>query len=323
MAGNGVCLYPFLKSKYFNLLGNWEIRSVYYDRHSEQWLSNFKDIPQHKEFRKYPNVDVIIGHPDCGDSSILRMSRSKVKGEVKDNQSITGFINSITEYKPKFFLLENLPGFLDTYPLELLGEYFEEYQLMAYVESVSAWGNSQRTRKRLVIIGWKLELPESVFRLPKNVEIKYSQFFELGYEEIPEICHVRESMDKTTNLIWEGETKIPYRTAEFIWNTRYANQSRWTVGGKMKNQPGVTRNLPNKFPATVRKQNRQFTTDGRVLSPREMANIQGVPLSFNLVFDPKNDVYWLNKARTTVTKSMPYEIAYWFKKRLVRIMKRD
>jgi site-specific DNA-cytosine methylase len=322
MGGNGVCLYPFLRSKRFNILGNWEIRPVFYDRHTEQWQSNFQDIPQHREFRQYKNVDVIIGHPDCGDSSILRMSRAKVKGVVADNKSITGFITAVKKFKPKYFLLENLPGFLDTYSIEDLGEAMGgDYAMEAWVESVSIWGNSQRTRKRLVIIGSLIETES--FKLPKNVELKYSEFFELGPEIREDICHVRESMDKTANLTWEGYNKIPYRTAEYIWNTQYAGKSRWHVGGKMNNQPGVTRNLPGTFPTTVRKQNRQFGTEGLVLSPREMANIQGVPQDFKLVYHSNNDVYWLNKARTTVTKTMPYEIAHWFKRCLVRSMKRD
>lgn len=327
-AGNGVCLYPFVNSKYFRVLGNWEIRPVYYDRHSEQWVSNFKDIPQHREFRQYPKVDIIIGHPDCGDSSILRMSRAKKKGEVKDNKSIIAFFDAIKKFNPKYFLLENLPGFLDSYPPdEILGMLKDKFAIRWWIEPVSAWGNSQVTRKRLVLVGSNIErngLKNALnFKLPKEVELKYSQFFELGPEIKPEICHVRESMDKMTNLTWEGENKITYRTAEYIWNTQYADKSRWFVGGKMNNQPGVTRNLPGKFPTTVRKQNRQFGTEGLVLSPREMANIQGVPEKFNLVFHAEQDVYWLNKTRTTVTKTMPYEIARWFKRALIKRIKRD
>jgi site-specific DNA-cytosine methylase len=321
MGGNGVCLYPFHKSKYFNVLGNWELRPVFYDRHNNQWSSNFQDTPQHREFRQYQNVDVIIGHPDCGDSSILRMSRSKKKGEVSENKSVSAYIRAIDEFKPNFFLLENLPGFLDTYPLEYWNETFPEYAIKYWIEPVSSWGNSQVTRKRLVIIGWKLGISTKMFQLPKGIELKYSQYFELGPEQLPEICHVRESMDKTANLIWGDDKIIPYRTAEYVWNTSLAGKSRWHVGGKMKNQPGVTRNLPDKFPSTVRKQNRQFTTDGLVLSPREMANIQGVPQDFNLIFHPENDVYWINKARLTVTKTMPYEVANWFRRKLVRIIK--
>lgn len=324
MAGNGMCLYPFHKSKRFKVLGNWEIRPVFYDRQHEQWQSNFQDIPQHREYRVYEKVDIIIGHPDCGDSSQLRMSRAKVKGSVKDNDSITSFVKSINLYSPSYFLLENLPGFLDTYTMDELHRMFAgKYNLRYWVEPVSKWGNSQVTRKRLVIVGWKLDLHRNVFRLPKKVELHKSEFFELGPEIREDICHARESMDKTANLTWEGCNKIPYRTAEFIWNTHYKDKSRWYVGGKMNNQPGVTRNLPGSYPTTVRKQNRQFGTEGLVLSPREMANIQGVPMDFNLVYHPDNDVYWLNKARTTVTKSMPYEIANWFKKCIVKILKRD
>ena len=90
----------------------------------------------------------------------------------------------------------------------------------------------------------------------------------------------------------------------------------------MNNQPGVTRNIAGKFPTTMRKQNRQFTTEGDVLSPREMANIQGVPEEFKLYMNPNKPVYWLNKARASVTKCAPYEISAYFLKKLNKITKR-
>lgn len=325
MAGNGTCLYPF--RKHFNIIGNFELRGVFYDKKQEQWKANFPNVIQHREYKKYKKrIDVIIGHPDCGDSSVLRMSRAKKKGEVKDNNSIAGYLQAIVDHQPDYFLLENLPGFLDGYGKEALEGYLNDYNLIYHLSSVANYGNSQISRKRLVIIGVNKILGEKIlkyFKLPEidKSELKFAQEFEIGDNENQDICHVREPLNKTCNLYWGEERKITYAKAQRIWKGQYSTSARWYVGGKMNNQPGVSRHLPNTYPLTVRKQNRQFRTDGLVLSPREMARIQGVPKSFKLVYHPEQSIYWINKARLTVTKSMPVEIATWFRKCILRAQK--
>lgn len=101
------------------------------------------------------------------------------------------------------------------------------------------------------------------------------------------------------------------------WNERLKGKKRWTVeGGNFKTAPGVYRNLRNDYPATARKANRQYNHEGLTLTPRQLARIQGVPDEFRLYINIDKLNYWINKARTCVTKSPPYEISKWFKKKL-------
>lgn len=324
MAGNGVCLYPFRKQ--FNIIGNYEIRGVFYDKDQEQWKANFPNVDQLRNPRRYKKrIDVIIGHPDCGDSSVLRMSRAKKAGSVKDNESITEFIQSIKAYTPKFWLMENLPGLLKTYDREYWEENFPDYHIIIHEASVAHFGNSQISRKRLVIIGISKKYPQNFrkyFKLPEidYSKLTFSQEFEIGGNENEQICHVREDLQKTANLYYKDKRQITYFEAMKLWNSDFEGKARWHVGGKMNNQPGVSRNLPDTFPLTVRKQNRQFGTSGLVLSPREMANIQGVPKSYTLVYKKGQKNYWINKGRLTVTKTMPYEIGKWFAKQVIRLV---
>lgn len=319
-AGNGVCLFPFKNAEEFEIIGNVEPRGVFYDKHQEQWEANFPNITQYRiPPVKVGRVDIIIGHPDCGDSSILRMSRAKKKGDVKANTSINLFLNMITAHQPQYWLMENLPGFLDSHSMGELQSLYPDYTILPSVKSVAAWGNSQVTRKRLVIVGVKNPSIQKFFILkePPTGQLKYSKAFELGEHERPEICHVREPITKLTNLYYKHLRQITYSKAQKVWLNEHLGP-RWPVGGKMKNQPGVSRNMLDGYPFTVRKQNRQFGTSGLVLSPREMANIQGVPRSFELVFHEGQRIYWINKARLTVTKSMPYEVGRWFMFKIVR-----
>lgn len=334
-AGVGSCLFTFHKRRNFEVIGNVEPRAVFHTKKEEQWKLNFGNIPFERSIEPYlkkMKPDIIIGHPDCGDSSILRMSRAKKKGDVKANPSVNLFLNSINHYQPSVFLLENLSPFLESHPLESLNDmFFERYSLIAIQGSVSLWGNSQVSRKRLVVIGvlksnkvahldgsklvWLCNQFQSLGQ-HRYSSLKMAETFELGREELPEIAHYRE-LPSTFVSMYHPPTqrrKITFENAEQIWKQLGTNVQRWPVGGKMKSQPGVSKHVSGKPPLTVRKQNRQFGTLGLVLSPREMANIQGFPISFRLFVDLNQRVYWLNKNRVAVTKCPPYEISKWFKK---------
>lgn len=337
-AGNGVCLLPFKRLGRFEILGNIEPRSVFYDKTDYQWSLNFPNIIKgrtindvHERIRYSPGLqhppDIIIGHPDCGHASILRLSRAKKNISAKDNESLNTYIQGVKTHQPKLFLMENLPGLLNTYSKEDFKDIFPEYNLIFHVSSVMAYGNSQKSRERLVIVGIRKNLKvnyKKLFRLPDYSDrAKTAEHFEIGDDMDQLFGHIREPLEKECNLILGDKKKITYSKARLVWLTKYKGLTKWPVGGKMKNQPGVNRMVSGKYPFTVRKQNRQFGIYGNVLSPREMAMIQGLPKSFRmdilpLGIDDKNLIYWINKWRVTVTKTMPYEIALWFARKSIR-----
>ena len=151
-AGQGALLFPFRE----NLLGNIEIRGVFHTNCESQWKLNFGDIPFYKGFclQEFDEkVDIIISSPDCGSSSVMRLSKVKELGNPKDNRSLNLVISSILKYKPKIFLIENLPRLLSLLPKNFFEETFKDYKLIFHERSVSDYGNSQISRKRLVIIG--------------------------------------------------------------------------------------------------------------------------------------------------------------------------
>ncbi len=320
--GNGVCLIPF-KSERFKIIGNIEPRSVFYDKKNLQWNLNFEGIQQSKDKIKGLNPDIIIGHPDCGHASILRLSRAKENVSAKDNVSLNRYIDLTILYQPKLFLMENLPGLLKTYSEDEFRGIFFNYHLKFHISSVANYGNSQVSRERLVIVGVRKDLNiKGFFRLPgrDDDDLAFADFFECGEAENPKIGHVREPIAKTCNLYYKDKRQITYALAQSLWLSDYSHTSKWPVGGKMKNQPGVSKNMSGKYPFTVRKQNRQFGITGLVLSPREMANIQGVPQDFKIKIDMHDKIYWLNKWRLTVTKTMPVEIASWFSEKALKTL---
>lgn len=316
--GNGVILYPFAKR---GLIANIEPRSSFKTPDDIQWKLNFKAPLEDNLESTWANVNVIIGAPDCGHSSVLAYSRGKKLSNPKDNASLTMYVEAIAKYMPKVFMMENLPKMLDNYP-DLIPSFEKDYHIFKYIKPVSFWGNSQVNRKRLIAIGLRKDQDLKKF---KNVERKVTEAYnkkplkssgeliEGLKKPIELLCHVREPYDYYIPLYYKGLRKITTREAKDIWNNEFKGKTRWEVNmERMKCQPGVYRNLRNEYPKTVRKQNRQFNHRGDMLSPREMARIQGIPDYFKLWYDPDRMFYCINKARTSIAKSPPHEIASWF-----------
>ena len=94
-AGAGILLFPFRK----NLIANIETRGVFYTKGLEQWKLNFGGIPYYKD-ETFPDCkpDIILSSPDCGASSIMRLSKVKELGNPQENKSLNLVIQSILHY---------------------------------------------------------------------------------------------------------------------------------------------------------------------------------------------------------------------------------
>ena len=322
-AGQGGLLFPFRK----HLLGNIEPRGVFHTPGEEQWKANFKDVPFYKgyclqEFDE--KVDIIISSPDCGASSIMRLSKVKELGKPKDNRSLNLVIEGINYYKPKIFLIENLPRLLSLLPNKYLQEAFKDYKLIFHERSVSDYGNSQVSRKRLIVIGVHkktgkkyLNAFDEVFQVktPKLTRdllfvSPYGSNYNIPIEKTLAMYDYRKLPEKK-NLTVE---KI-----QVLWNSAFKNEKKWPIKtAKMSTLPGVYRLELDKPPLTLRPADRQFRPDGYPLGINDFKVIMGFPKKFKIYIDQENYLYWLNKARYTIAKGSVFEIAIWFKRCLKR-----
>lgn len=327
-SGMGVSLFPFRKW----VIGNLETRKIFHVKDDKQWKLNFLDIPLYKSWgefsrEKIKNVDLVVSSPDCGSSSIFRLSRAKKYGNQKDNQSLTQFFESLQIIKPKFFYFENLPGLFKNISKKEFKSLCVNYRLVIHICSVAEFGNSQFSRKRLIIIGIRKDLPKKIkkyFRKPFKVyELKYCGDIYgdlMANEEFYDHSNIREEPKQLFSIY--GGKKITGEQAKIEWMTRLKDKKRWWIdGGNFKTAPGVYRNLENDYPATARKANRQYDHEGNVLSPRQLARVQGVPDKFKLLIDLENKTYSINKTRTVVTKTPPMEISIWVLKCLKKSKK--
>lgn len=316
-AGAGILLFPFRKS----LIANIETRGVFYTKGLEQWKLNFGDIPYYKE-AIFPDCkpDIILSSPDCGASSIMRLSKVKELGNPQENKSLNLVIQSILHYKPKIFLIENLPRLLSLLPKEYLQKTFEDYKLIFHERSVSDYGNSQLSRKRLLIIGVHRKTGKKYLNAFNEVfQVKNPTITRNLLNDYQNPLNYNIPLDKT--LAMYDYRKLPekknltVKKIHRLWVGAFHAEKKWPIKTeKMSTLPGVYRLEEDKSPLTLRPADRQFRPDGYPLGILDFKAIMGFPKPYKIFMDEGNYLYWLNKARYTIAKGAVGEIGIWFKR---------
>ena len=306
-AGQGALLFPFRK----HLIGNIEVRGVFHTPGEEQWKANFGDIPFYKGYNLpqfEERVDVIISSPDCGASSIMRLSKVKELGNPKDNRSLNLVTAAILEYKPKIFLIENLPRLLSLLPYEFFNLTFKDYKLIFHERSVSDYGNSQVSTGKKYLNAFDEVFQVKTPKLTRDLLFvsPYGSNYNIPIEKTLAMYDYRKLPEKK-NLTVE---KI-----QVLWNSAFKNEKKWPIKtAKMSTLPGVYRLELDKPPLTLRPADRQFRPDGYPLGINDFKVIMGFPKKFKIYIDQENYLYWLNKARYTIAKGSVYEVGIWFRK---------
>ena len=321
-AAQGALLFPFLYSKKYKILANIEPRGVFHTSCESQWKLNFGDIPFYRgsclqEFDE--KVDIVVASPDCGIASVMRLSKVKELGNPKDNQSLNLVTAAILEYKPKIFLIENLPRLLSLLPKDFFEETFKDYKLIFHERSVSDYGNSQISRKRLVIIGVHKKTGKKYLNAFNEVfQVKTPKLTRDLLSVSPYGSNYNIPIEKT--LAMYDYRKLPEKKnltvekIQVLWNSTFKQEKKWPIKtAKMSTLPGVYRLELDKPPLTLRPADRQFRPDGYPLGINDFKAIMGFPKQFKIYIDQENYLYWLNKARYTIAKGSVYEVGIWFR----------
>ena len=313
-AGQGALLFPWRKQ----LLGNIEPRSVFHTQKEEQWRLNFGEIPfLRNELPEKWHPDIILSSPDCGASSTMRLSKAKELGNPEKNKSIQLVIEGIMQYQPRVFMIENVPRLMNLMPEKVWQEALPNYHISFKVNSVSDFGNSQVSRKRLIIIGIKNTAKSYIncFDIIFSVNTpKLSRF-------ILEAANMQPLIPFDKVLAMYDYRKLPkkknltVKEIQHLWTHDFKDEKKWPIKtAKMQTLPGVYKLDPDKPPLTLRPADRQFRPDGLPLGIQDFKNIQGFPKRFQIYLPEENYLYWLNKARYTIAKGAVYEVGIWFKK---------
>ena len=140
----------------FRILGNIEWRKYYHAVDSEgrnTFKENFPGAFMIKKMEDLPvrlsGVDLVMGHPECGNFSILQTTTNK----VEDPGDIPLFLEAVAKISPRFFLMDDLPKSFISYPLSKYAELLPEYDLFPEWVSNFNYGCIQKARNRLFVAG--------------------------------------------------------------------------------------------------------------------------------------------------------------------------
>ena len=99
----GALLFEFKE----HLIANVEPRAVFHSKKEEQWKLNFGDIPFVRSLEEVKNskIDLILGSPSCGHSSVFSYSRKKSLGKPREDVTLNLYLSSIKKFKPAIFML--------------------------------------------------------------------------------------------------------------------------------------------------------------------------------------------------------------------------
>lgn len=131
-AAQGALLFPFQNDSLFRIVANIEPRSVFHSKGELQWKLNFGNIPFVRSLEEVKNtqIDLILGSPSCGHSSVFSYSRKKSLGKPREDATLNLYLSSIKKFKPAIFMLENLPKLLDFIPIGEWEHNLPDYQLI-------------------------------------------------------------------------------------------------------------------------------------------------------------------------------------------------
>lgn len=146
----------------FEIVGNVEWRRYYHAKDPETGDNTFmhnypnaifklkSDDLTPEEVDQMTGADIALGHPECGNFSRLG---SMNPDKSKDPADIPLFVELVARFKPRFFVMDDLPGSFAAYPMSEYAYMLPDYDL--YPEWISNWGygNVQKNRNRMFMIG--------------------------------------------------------------------------------------------------------------------------------------------------------------------------
>jgi len=301
--GCGGLSYGFEKAGYDILLGvdNWEEALKTFQANHKKTkihLGNLATLSPLDISQQYniEDVDVIIGGPPCQGFSIS----GKREADDPRNFLYKSFVNFVSFFKPKAFLMENVPNLIAMNQGKIKDKIMKDFTSLGYTVSykvllASDYGVPQN-RKRVIIIGLQ---NNKIFNFPAPTHSGNKITTEEAISDLPE-----KSLEDGAG--YENEPKSEYqklmrREAKGLFNHKTCNHTDTTRkiislvpdGGNYKDLPEHLRDTRKVNIAWTRLNSKKpsFTIDtghrhhfhykyNRIPTPRESARIQSFPDNF-------------------------------------------
>jgi DNA (cytosine-5)-methyltransferase 1 len=294
----------------FEIVGNIEWRTYY---HTGTFEKNFTKGFMVKKMMDAiglipDEIELAMGHPECGKYSQLNPYR---KDMVNDPGDIPLFINMVKELKPRYFVMDDLPMSFIAFPMEKYAEALPEYDL--FPEWISNWGygNVQKGRKRMFMIG-SLKSEKFTFRpMEKDPGLKVSDILSDLFNQFPKgmLNHQPHSLTtyaaKGSSIRKHGE-KHTWKEVRDHLSTKHPGYTFKYMGsdGVEKCRPSTVKTHWDKPSHVIHGGDPIIhALTNLPLSIRERARIQGFPDDFEFVGQVvEPDGTWVHEKNSKMVK---------------------
>ncbi|MCI5866791.1 MAG: DNA cytosine methyltransferase [Methanosphaera sp.] len=270
-----------------NWSGCWQ--TYEYNQHLEMNKKSIEDITADE----IPTVDGFIGGPPCQSWSLAGSMRG-----IKDprGQLLYEYLRLIKQKKPKFFLMENVPGMVCKTHKDEFDKFTENLRTIGYtlhyqVLNASDY-NVPQDRKRVFIVGFRNEL-EVNFKFPKPYKSKVTLRDAIGNMEEP-LATQKDSIDEVELPLINHEYMLGDFSSMYMSRNRVRSwdEQSFTIQASGRHAPCHPQ--ANKM-IKVDKDKRIFDPSTpkpyRRLSVRECARIQTFDDDYKFFYKKINDGY--------------------------------
>ncbi len=253
--------------------------------------------------KKHPHIDVIIGGPPCQGFS---QKGKRLNINDKRNYLFRQYVRFVEEFKPKYFVLENVPNIITTSNGYFKDQIIQEFEKLGYVVKYGVLRASDfgvpQDRHRAVFLG---ELSENTLSLPQPLGVHTTvkdaiydlPFIASGegneqdvYDKQPTTAYQKELRGNSTilhNHVSTAHSKIalerlaliPKGAGKEVLPPEHRTKSIYSGTWSRLLEDGVAATITTRFdtPSSGR-----FTHPvlNRCLTVREAARIQSFPDSF-------------------------------------------
>ena len=263
-----------------------------------------------------PDCDGIIGGPPCQSWSL----GGKCLGIEDDRGKLVyDYIRIVKDKKPKFFIMENVPGMVTPKHFNAFNEFLDLFRNAGYVVKYELMNAADfqipQERQRVIIVGTRKNLNvEYLFptKLDSNPVTLLKAIGDLKTSPTP---YNREKVNVENNTILNHDYYTGPYDNKFMARNRVRgwDELSFTIQAQAKNEP-----LHPQAPKMtyVSPQERKFVMGKehlyRRLSVRECARIQTFPDNFKFVYDKVEDGYKM--VGNAVPPRLAYHIALSIKK---------
>lgn len=196
------------KRQGYDIVGNIEWRQYYhtgtfeYNFPGSFMIDRLEDLDREK-LQECQDLDLIIGHTECGNFSNLRADKNTAI-DRGDKGDIPQFVEAVQKLRPKFFVMDNLPKSLIVADWAWYMENLPDYDIHFEWINNYGYGNVQKNRKRLFVIGSLREL--GFYFIPGEFEHDTTVL-----ERVSEISPDAENNDKLDlDAIYGGWTRYQF-----------------------------------------------------------------------------------------------------------------